>query len=225
MKYLKKFNTEPDVVVEYTPCVYLIDTTKVVGYVNSEIPVKIQHIDGTLYSQESWIAGGFTNDEANGIVVLAKEGTILISKEQGYCEWGNYSAEINGTSENFGSGESNTTTIIETIGNNNDVEYAASVAASYVFPDGKTGFLPSNDELIAIVPYIKLINSLLAIIGGMTIKNDIYHLSYTDNRIYESSYMAEGINMLEPRSITDPFTVYSIYRRSKYYVLPIRILD
>ena len=79
--------------------------------------------------------------------------------------------------------------------------------------------------IMLLIVFIKLINSLLAIIGGMTIKNDIYHLSYTDNRVYESSYMANGINMLEPRSITDPFTVYSIYRRNKYYVLPIRILD
>lgn len=235
MKYLKKFNVEQDVVVEYTPCVYLIHSTGLVGYVGGELPVKIQHIDGTLYSQESWIVGGFTNDEANGVVILTEQGNILLAKEQYKCDWGGYSIVVEGLSKDFGAGESNTTNIINAIGDNGGVEYAALKASSYTFPDGKHGFLPSVDEWAAIAPYIKLINSYLVLVGGTTLfindssTSSWYASSYSTNGKY--SFDDEGNELIftfidmRQTFLTNKIDTSNTGRTVKCSVLPIRILS
>ena len=226
MKHLKIFKTEEDVIIEHTPCVYLIDTTKELGYVEGEIPVKIQHIDGTLYSSEEWIANSFTNDLANGIVVNAEKGTILIAKEQKSAAWGAPYTIIEGTKEDFGAGENNTNIIIAALGENEGVSYAALEAYSYIFPDGQRGFLPSTEELIALQPYLKLINKLLLIIGGSEIGHKVYSTSYTDNYLSHDRYSAKGINFYEYDSYENtPYIIYNIYRNNNYPIIPIKIIN
>ena len=234
MKFLKKFKTEQDLVITDTPSVYLIDATRKVGYVQGNLPVRIQHIDGSLYSADEWFAGGFTNDKANGVVVLTEKGNILLAKEQYTCEWGGYYIEIAGLSREFGSGESNTTKIINAIGDNGGVEYAALKASSYTFPDGNHGFLPSIDEWAAIAPYIKLANSYLSTIGGKILNGSSssntvswYASSYSDNDKYSAdntkllfNFIHMDITILQ-NAIDESRTT----RSATCVVLPIRILD
>lgn len=234
MKYLKKFKTEQDVVITYTPSVYLVNTTKKVGYVQGELPVRIQHIDGTLYSSESWVANGFTNDEANGVVVLTEQGNILLAKEQYKCEWGGYYIEIDGLSREFGAGESNTTNIVNAIGDNGGIEYAALKASSYTFPDGKHGFLPSMDEWAAIAPYIKLANSYLSIIGGKILNGSSsensaswYASSYSDNDeySYDNTKLLFNFIHMDMTILKNAIDESRTTRSVTCVVLPIRILD
>lgn len=165
MKYLKKFKTESDVVITDTPIVYLVNTTKRIGYVQGALPARIQHVDGSLYSAEEWIERGFTNDQANGIAIETDTGSIVLAKEVFKGPWGP-EGELPVTNEEFGTGEANTDAIINAVGDNGGVAYAVKTARDYTFPDGTKGFLPSIDELKLISPIIKLVNSLLLTIGG-----------------------------------------------------------
>ena len=83
MKYLRKFNTEADVMMFDSPNVVLVADTKNVLYnVPKTQGVYIQHINGAIYTTEAWTAGGFSNEQANGVAVVDDRASFVISKTQ-----------------------------------------------------------------------------------------------------------------------------------------------
>lgn len=179
MAYLKKFTTEE----EYNSFkrslaknyVSLISSTGEVKY-DKGMPegVYIQHIDGNLYTTDDWTAGGFSNDQANGVAVIAPQCGFVIAKDNiaTSAKW--YSSEIavdglfTTADEAVAlvdyNGVINTQVIISQLSSG-----AAYSCANYEFPNGQKGYLPGLGELAVMKNNITLINSALSLIGGVTI--------------------------------------------------------
>lgn len=85
MKYLNKFETNEsyDSVkkVAHKSYVSLVSDSDTVVYdKNLNEGVFIQHIDGTLYTTDEWAAGEFVADDANGVAVVDKKCSFVVSK-------------------------------------------------------------------------------------------------------------------------------------------------
>lgn len=206
MKYLKLFKTASSVNIIDTPSVALVDTTREIIYTAGNLPARIQHIDGSLYSRDGWIEGGFTNDQANGIAIETDSGSIILAKKVFNGPWGP-EGELPVTNREFGTGEANTDAIINAIGDNGGVTYAAKTARDYTFPDGTKGFLPSIDELKLIQPITKLVNSLLSTIGGDQINISNYwsflQSSTNENYLSDGKYYILAVDPSDETRITN----------------------
>lgn len=222
MKYLKLFKNASSVVIIDTPSVALVDTTKEIIYTAGNLPARIQHIDGSLYSADEWIERGFTNDQANGIAIETDAGGIVLAKKVFTGSWGP-EGELPVTNEEFGTGEANTDTIINAVGDNGGTSYAVKTARDYTFPDGTKGFLPSIDELKLIPPVIKLVNSLLLIVGGDQI-NTSGSWSYLQSSTH-TNHLSSGkyyIDAIKPR---DETYIINIPRSSDNQFVVIKYLN
>lgn len=224
MKYLRKFQNANSVVITYTPSVALINTTKEIIYTAGNLPARIQHIDGSLYSADEWIERGFTNDQANGIAIETDAGSIVLAKKvfTGF-PWGP-EGELPVTSEDFGTGEANTDAIINAVGDNGGTAYAVKTARDYTFPDGTKGFLPSIDELKLIPPIIKLVNSLLLTVGGDQIKANNDFWSYIQSST-NSNYLSSGKYYNGAIKPTDETYITNIPRSSGTQFVVIKYLN
>ena len=144
-----------------------------------QLSMGIQHIDGTVYSKEDWTSAGFSNDKANGIAITrAVHPSFVFAKELlGSCKWvdsenPNFPEECIGT-RTTGKGGFELTQLWVKYAKDETVELAAVKAAiNYVFPNGKTGFIPSAEELALIYENRSTINSLVNLIGGSNITFD-----------------------------------------------------
>lgn len=206
MDYLKAFDTieERDAFKETipanTPAVLLVRPSDVEYYARWVINgVFIQHINGTLYTTEEWMAGGFTNDQANGVAVGDNEHDFVISKTLASTsiQWGGQGTQIEGIMTASSSsdaktdfkGEKNTDAIIAALGGNEGTPYAAKVAKEYMFPNGKRGYLPAMGELVMILRYKSAINAALEAIGGEQILYSGSDWSSTQATSNNSFYM------------------------------------
>lgn len=189
MKYLKKFETEAELSAwqgssEYAkPNVVLADG--VIRYNLPKLGAYIQHIDGTLYNEEGWTNGGFSNDEANGIAVITTKASFVIAKtDLGKMQWSsNTSTLVDGI---LAAVDSNTA-LTDFAGYNNtqlmlatDSSGAGYSCANYTFPNGDKGYLPAIGELKEAYDNKSKIASLMAKIGG-TALTPSYHWSSTQN--------------------------------------------
>ena len=181
MKYLRKFATEADVLMTAKPNVVLVGDTSKVIY-NQYGGVYIQHIDGRLFPINKWSAEGFSNEEANGVAVLANEASFVIAKEDcssAKFKWGGYNVTVNNivTSKDLSvakldyNGASNTNKIITRLKGYVDSQStsgapAAQACADYVFPNRQVGYLPSLGEWELTRDYRWDIEDALSIIGG-----------------------------------------------------------
>lgn len=168
MKYLKKFETEEDVVMYAQPNVVLVRDTGSVLY-NASF-VAIQHVDGTLYTIDEWTAGGFTSDLANGVAVIDTACSFVIAKSSitENAIWG-FSSLVSGatstnlqeTAEKDFAGVANTQAIL-----GNNTNGGAVLCSNYTFPNGQKGYLPSLGEWLVARRKKTVIDNLLNIIGG-----------------------------------------------------------
>lgn len=181
MVYLKKFTTED----EYNSFkrsmaknyVSLISSTGEVKY-DKGVPkgVYIQHIDGNLYTTDDWTAGGFSNDLANGVAVVASQCGFVVAKTDisgSTTKW--YSSEIavdglfTTADEAVAlvdyNGVTNTQVIISQLSSG-----AAYSCANYEFPNGQKGYLPALGELAVMRDNITLVQSALGLIGGDSVR-------------------------------------------------------
>lgn len=161
-----------------------------------ESSVYVQHIDGTLYTINNWISNGFNNDLANGVAVTNtdNQGVVVNKVDLDKAEWGGLDVDIT-TSYEFGTGESNTDFIINTLEENNGVIYAAKVAKDYIFPNGKTGFLPSGAEAELILNNYMLINKFMKLIDGDLLRDSYWTSSqYNTQRAYWISITRYSMN-------------------------------
>lgn len=169
MKYLKKFATEADVNMSVIPNVVLVGDTGRVIY-NVFNGVYIQHIDGTLYTTNEWTAGGFTNDQANGVAVGSGAAKFVIAKIGRNMAWSSDTSNaIEGVllttvvaeAEADTDGKDNTEKILAT-----DTGGAVYFCANYEFPNGKMGYMPALGELKQAFQLKRDISDALALIGG-----------------------------------------------------------
>lgn len=175
MKYLRKFETEADVAVFVKPNVVLVGDTGEVLY-NVELPngVYIQHIDGTLFTTEQWTAGGFANEEANGVAVKNSkiQAVIALTNASTSIQWSSDTTNlisgvctIDDEWEVYKdlAGVANTAILAEI-----DESGAAFACANYTFPNGAKGYLPSAGELMALYGW-DAVHNAISLVGGASL--------------------------------------------------------
>ena len=193
MIYLKKFQTEE----EYNAFsrsraksyVSLISESAVVKY-DKGTPegIYIQHIDGSLYTTDDWTAGGFPNEQANGVAVITSQCGFVVAKtdiSNSDTKW--YSSEIavdglfTTADEAVAlvdyNGVTNTQVIISQLSSG-----AAYSCANYDFPNGQKGYLPALGELAVMRDNLTLVQSALGLIGG-----DYVRTGQSSNRYWSST--------------------------------------
>lgn len=174
MKYLKKFETEQEAQIAILPNVSLINSSydgiTEVGF-GRILGVYIQHIDGTLYTKEDWVSGGFASKDANGVAYGTLRASFVISKEElSETVWSSddqtivegIPTEIRDDTEivkDF-DGLGNTSKMLKT-----DVGGAAYHCDNYIFPNGQKGYLASAGEWIQIRRNYQEIESAMELIG------------------------------------------------------------
>lgn len=184
MKYLRKFASEADVDMDVLPNVVLIGGTGKVLY-NVMDGVFIHHVDGKLYTTDAWAAGGFTNDQANGVAVKKGSVKFVIAKKDisSSSYWSSDgSSGVNGVMMTEDSeiaktdyaGFANTEKIVVT-----GVKGAAYACSKYIFPNGAQGYLPALGEWAVAFSYINEINAALEAIGELSFYVNTYHWSST----------------------------------------------
>ena len=184
MKYLRKFENEGDVFMTVKPNVVLVKNTNKVIY-NAVVPdgIYIQHIDGNLYTTDEWTAGGFTNDLANGVAVASSGVQFVVAKTDASSNatWSSSTAnavEIAGImltadetlAKTDYAGEINTNKIVAA----DSGATAAMACDSYIFPNGKKGYLPAMGELNIINMFMTAFNEAVTLIEGATLYNAHY---------------------------------------------------
>lgn len=186
MKYLKKFNTKDELSAwqgsseHAKPNVVLAEG--VIGYNLTKLGVYIQHIDGTLYDDDGWTNGGFSNDEANGVAVITANASFVIAKtDLGKMAWSsNTSSLVDGimattdgaTAKTDFAGYNNTQLMLAT-----DTRGAGYSCANFTFPNGDKGYLPALGELKEAYGNKSKINSLMTKIGGAVLQSRSYWAS------------------------------------------------
>lgn len=141
--------------------------------------IYIQHIDGTLYTTDEWTAGGFANDQANGVAVACASTSFVVAKENFSVAFGGKNTAIEGVPLYYKfsdaildfDGKGNTEKIIASLTGVTDSAGivgapAAEACANYVFPNGKNGYMGSTGQFNVIKNNFSLIEQALTLIGG-----------------------------------------------------------
>lgn len=161
MKYLRKFATEAEIFVVNRPNVVLVGDTEKVLYNVDSSGAYIQHINGELYTTESWSAMGFANEEANGVAVIKDEHSFVISKTHlSTTKWANVTdVLIEGATSVYGYDNTQAIIKVATYG-------AANTCVKYAFPNGENGYLASLAEWRAAYSFKAEVDAALVLIGG-----------------------------------------------------------
>ena len=132
--------------------------------------IYIQHIDGTLYTTDEWTAGGYANDQANGVAVVCAS-TSFVTRA-GYVYTGVWSSDMSNLVEGIlttsqlseaitdFAGAANTALMLAT-----DTSGAAYACNNYTFPNGAKGYLPALGEWNVVFLNMDMINAALTLIG------------------------------------------------------------
>ena len=172
--------------------------------------VYIQHVNGSLHTEDEWTASGYANSDANGVAVLGGDASFVIAKTgQGVyddIDCGGYGKTINGIATTTVKEEAlldfeglnNTLKIIDQLGGYTDSKGitgapAAEACASYTFPNGKKGYLPALGELYVLYNNISSVKTALSLVGGALERNISYWSSTQYNLNFEwTCYMSNG---------------------------------
>jgi hypothetical protein len=151
--------------------------------------VYIQAVDGTLYTESEWTAGGYANSDANGVAVISSDASFVIAKQDAsssMIRWGGYGKTVPNIVTSTSSataildydGAGNTPKIIEYLAGTNDSYVdgapAAEACAAFTFPNGKKGYLPALGEWKGAYNNKTAVVSAMSLIGGTAIKSDYY---------------------------------------------------
>ena len=159
--------------------------------------VYIQHVNGSLYTEAEWTAGGYANSDANGVAILSETvPSFVIAKEDASSStlrWGGYDKTVPDIVTSTSSatalldydGAGNTPKIIEYLAGTNDGYVdgapAAEACAAFTFPNGKTGYLPALGEWQGAYNNKTAVVSAMTLIGGTAIKTSDYYWSSTQS--------------------------------------------
>ena len=180
MIHLKEFEKEADIKVDAFPNVIYVNDTKSVLYNYFPLGVFIQHVDGRVFSTDGWTDGGFTNDQANGVVVSTDAARFVIAKDNisTSMKWAsNTSTLIDGilttTDETEAktdfAGKQNTELMLAV-----DTSGAGYSCANYTFPNGDKGYLPALGEWDITYQNKTAINKAMTLIGGTALGSNYY---------------------------------------------------
>lgn len=174
-------------------------TTIILNYKEIQ-DIYIQHIDGTLYTTDEWTAGGYANDQANGVAFISVSTSFVIAKGDASSSnftWGGYNKTIADivTSSSTSTavldfdGENNTTKIIEQLSGYTDSQSvtgapAAEACVAYVFPNGKTGYLGALGQWQAAYNNKTAVDNAMSLIGGKVISSTYYWSSTQHSKNY-----------------------------------------
>lgn len=179
--------------------------------------VYIQHVNGSLYTESEWTAGGYANSDANGVALLGSDASFVIAKQDASSStlrWGGYGKTVpdivtttsSATAALDYDGAGNTPKIIEYLAGTNDGYVdgapAAEACAAFTFPNGKKGYLPALGEWQGVYNNKSTVVSAMTLIGGTEMKSD-YYWSSTQ---YDSDY-SWGLGWGNG----------ALYRNTKYY--------
>jgi hypothetical protein len=142
------------------------------GILVNDADIYIQHIDNTLYTTEEWVTNGFSNEDANGVAVVAEEAKFVVAKTspEGRVYW---SSNRGALLEDICTASSIEAAKADLLGQHNtqvmlatDTYGASYVCANYAFPNGEKGYLPALGELFVVYRNKYNINNALNLIGG-----------------------------------------------------------
>lgn len=187
MIHLKNFATEADYEAFVAsgemkkPNVSYVEETSGVHYTKAlKKGVFIQHIDGTLYTQDEWGALGLEESVANGIAVSTDKAAFVVAKSMlnSSEEWRPSYVLL----KNVGQGDDATAAREDIKGVANtkamlEVENAGAAYAchNYIFPDGKTiGYLPSAGEFSELCSNITAVDAALLMLGKNKLSSNGY---------------------------------------------------
>ena len=189
MIHLKEFEKEADIKVDAFPNVIYVNDTKSVLYNYFPLGVFIQHVDGRVFSTDGWTDGGFTNDQANGVVVSTDAARFVIAKDNvgTSMKWAsNTSTLIDGILTTTDATEAKTdfagkqnTELMLTV----DTSGAGYSCANYTFPNGEKGYLPALGEWDIAYQNKAAINKAMTLIGGTALGSN-YYWSSTQGSAY-----------------------------------------
>jgi hypothetical protein len=179
--------------------------TKEVSFVFAkDAGVYIQHVNGALYTESEWTAGGYVNSDANGVAILSETvPAFVIAKDDVnsfMIRWGGYDKTVPDIVTSTSSataildydGAGNTPKIIEYLAGTNDGYVdgapAAEACAAFTFPNGKKGYLPALGEWKGAYNNNTAVVSAMSLIGGTAIKSGHYWSSSQSNS-YSSWYL------------------------------------
>lgn len=185
--------------------------------------VKIEHVNGDLYTLDEWKASGIGSSYANGVAVIGcmSKGFVISHNDiaGSGLKFGGYNKTLTiptpyTTSEaakkDF-DGLNNTVKTIEQLTGytNSSITGAPACEAcvGYTFPDGSNGYLGAYGQLYTIGRYLDGINNCLSQVAGTKI--DGYHWSSTNRG--DRNY---GL----VRVMTDNSDYYYAYKNSVYKV-------
>ena len=155
--------------------------------------VYIQHVNGALYTESEWTAGGYANSDANGVALLGSDASFVIAKQDASSStlrWGGQGKTVPDVVNSLSSatavldydGAGNTPKIIEYLAGTNDGYVdgapAAEACAAFTFPNFKKGYLPALGEWQGVYNNKSAVVSAMALIGG-TAMNSAYYWSST----------------------------------------------
>lgn len=178
MKYLREFETQADYEAAVAeglakPNVSLVNEPFGVQY-KKYVPlgVFIQHVDGSLYTEEQWTEGGFSNNLATGVAVSTEEAGFVVSKKEvgTQTSWRIPSSELvegvvtasylEDAKRDF-AGQSNTLAM-----RNGATGGLIFLLDEQTFPNNIVGYIPSAGECWIAWQNKEQINALMKIIGG-----------------------------------------------------------
>lgn len=155
--------------------------------------IYIQHIDGTLYTTDEWTAGGYANDQANGVAVVCASASFVIAKTDAstYVRW---SSDVNNSVEGILTTSTESVAITDFAGAANtalmlatDTSGAAYACNNYTFPNGAKGYLPAIGEWNVVYLNSACIEAALALIGASRRSN--YYWSSTQYSANQAWYI------------------------------------
>lgn len=209
MIYLKEFATqaEYDAFVESgqmkKPNVSYIEETLSVEYKKPiQYGVFIQHIDGTLLTEEQWQSKGYSNDLANGVAVVDEMASFVIAKVDvmSKVSWGPTSSVHGVMYPTLESAIRDTNGYANTErmkGNSN----MAKLCAEYIFPNNAFGYVPAAGELYLVYSkYYSEVDACLAIIGERFNASFPIYWSSTESSHEKAWVFRIDTNVMEPYS-------------------------
>lgn len=197
MKYLRKFETEDDVMVMVQPNVVLVEDNRSVMYNVDSSGVYIQHINGSIYKPQQWANEGFANDLVNGVAIITQEHSFVMAKDA-YATtsvWSSDSNYVSGcsltqdleTAKKLYTGAKDTDLIAAKYLSNS----AAYKCSQFLFPNEQTGYLPSVGEWNIVKKYFEDVNNARIAIGLSPMEPGKY---WTSTQYYAASAWLAGIS-------------------------------
>lgn len=215
MKYLGKFATEADILMEATPNAVLVEDTGLVLYNVNPAGAYIQHIDGTLYTLDEWVSAEYTESSANGVAIVAKNSRFIftwLGSGSSSWKWASTAELLNGVSiastveeaEKDFNGEANTNILAEACTN-----CVANWVKTKTFPNGQSSYLPSAGQWKLVANYLAEVNAILTHLSGIGLSVETLWSSTQCDATYAWAFDAKTGELVKKKKTSSYGTRYA----------------